>query len=76
MNRKLTAIVDRFNDRAPIGTPVVYRDDLGKIIATHTRSAAWVLSGHTPVILLEGLSGCRLLTRVTHPPRHKGARSA
>ncbi len=38
--------------------------DLGQTIETTTRSAAWMLGGHSPVIKLAGISGAFLLTRV------------
>ncbi|CAO3439810.1 hypothetical protein [Azospirillum argentinense] len=40
------------------------RDD-GTSHITVTTSEAWVLSGHSAVILLKGISGCYLLNRVT-----------
>ncbi|MCW1985367.1 UNVERIFIED_ORG: hypothetical protein M2348_001099 [Sphingomonas sp. R1F5B] len=57
--------MDDFNYRCPVGQQVNVQRDDGSIVATTTRSKAWVLSGHTPVIELEGISGCYLLDRVT-----------
>jgi hypothetical protein len=54
-----------FNARHPVGSGVVVRKDDGTGILTETRSKAQVLSGHTAVIWLEGMSGCYLLDRVT-----------
>jgi hypothetical protein len=54
-----------FNARWPVGQRVTVRKDGGDGIETVTRSAAEVLSEHTAVIWLEGISGCYLLDRVT-----------
>lgn len=56
---------DAFNDQCPIGGAVVVRKDDGQYVATKTRSQAQVLSGHTAVVWLDGISGCYLLDRVT-----------
>ncbi len=56
---------DTWNAKWPVGTPVYVRKDGGDIQETFTRSAATVLSGHSAVIWLEGISGCYLLDRVT-----------
>lgn len=56
---------DTFNVSHPVGSPVVVRMDCGDKVATKTRSAAEVLSGHTAVVWLENISGCYMLDRVT-----------
>ena len=56
---------DDFNARYPVGQKVSVRKDAGDGQITTTRSAAEVLSGHSAVIWLEGISGCYLLDRVT-----------
>ena len=56
--------VDAFNNRNPIGTSVTVVKDLGEKVETKVRYPAEVLSGHTPVVWLEGISGCYLLNRV------------
>lgn len=56
--------VQAWNDKYPVGQQVEVRKDLGEIEQTRTRSEAWVLSGHTAVIMLEGISGAYLLNRV------------
>lgn len=61
----LEAEVARWNDAHPIGTAVNVRRDCGDTMATRTRSLAWVLSGHTAVIMVDGISGCYALRRVT-----------
>lgn len=57
--------VDDFNARWPVGQKVSVRKDAGDGVITTTRSAAEVLSGHSAVIWLDGISGCYLLVRVT-----------
>lgn len=47
------------------GIDVEYRLDDGAVKRTKTTSEAWMLSGHTAVILLAGVSGCYRLDRVT-----------
>lgn len=56
---------DKWNERYPVGQAVVVRLDSGEDRATTTRSKAQLLSGHSAVIWLEGISGCYLLSRVT-----------
>lgn len=56
---------DEFNAACPVGHPVTVRKDAGQMVGTVTRSPAEVLSGHSAVIWLEGISGCYLLDRVT-----------
>lgn len=61
----------RFNELYPVGTPVTAypdaraEDDKGCTrLVTRTRTAAWVLSGHTPVVMVEGHGACIALTHV------------
>lgn len=61
----LRAQCDAFNARYPVGQPVTVRMDRGELVDTVTRSSAEVLSGHSAVIWLDGISGCYLLDRVT-----------
>ncbi|GAC1042308.1 hypothetical protein thsrh120_23120 [Rhizobium sp. No.120] len=61
----LQAQCDAFNSRYPVGQTVSVRKDDGAGVLTVTRSKAEVLSGHSAVIWLEGISGCYLLDRVT-----------
>ncbi len=56
---------DAFNARYPVGQKVSVRKDAGDGLITRTRSKAEVLSGHSAVIWLDGISGCYLLDRVT-----------
>lgn len=55
---------DAWNARYAIGTAVTVVKDGGDVVATTTRTAAYVLGGHSAVIMLEGISGCYLLERV------------
>lgn len=57
--------VDQWNARFPVGQAVTVRRDNGEGVSTKTTSAAELLSGHSAVIWLEGVSGCYLLSRVT-----------
>jgi hypothetical protein len=54
-----------WNAKHPVGTKVTVRLDSGETRETVTRSAAEVLSGHSAVIWLDGITGCYLLDRVT-----------
>ncbi|WKU07989.1 hypothetical protein [Micromonospora sp. HUAS LYJ1] len=55
-----------FNDEFPVGTPVRYwkgiRDGDGR--TARTRTQAQLLSGHTAVVWLDGVSGCIALTHI------------
>jgi hypothetical protein len=62
---KLQAQIDAWNATHPIGADVDVLTDRGKIVRTKTRSAAELLSGHSAVIWLDGISGCYALDRVT-----------
>lgn len=62
---ELQAQVDDFNARYPVGQRVTLRNDRGEGVTTVTRAAAEVLSGHSAVIWLDGISGCYLLDRIT-----------
>ena len=56
--------VGAFNKRNPVGTKVIVVKDFGEQVETEVRFAAELLSGHTPVVWLKGISGCYLLSRV------------
>ncbi len=62
--QKLQSKCDVFNTQNPIGSKVLVRRDSGGNLITYTRSEAYVLSGHTPVVFVEGISGCYDLSRV------------
>jgi hypothetical protein len=65
---QLQAVCDAWNRANARGAPVWYRDDNGQMMATATRDEAFVLSGHTAVIFVDGKSGCVALERVTVRP--------
>lgn len=66
MNADDRRAVERFNRLYPVGTPVRFwpgvREGEGQIGLT--RSAAEILSGHTPVVWVTGHAGCIALTHV------------
>lgn len=63
-------MVARWNERHRIGAEVnVTRDD-GSIMSTRTRSDAWLLGGHTAVIMVEGITGGYALERVSENQEH------
>lgn len=62
---KQIRLVENFNKVASVGTRVRVRLDDGTDKETTTRSEAWLLSGHTAVIHLDGFPACYMLERVT-----------
>jgi hypothetical protein len=58
-------LCDRWNKLHPEGSAVTVTKDDGSKLETTTRSEAWVLGGHTAVIMVVGISGGYSLTRVT-----------
>ena len=62
---QLTAQCARWNAANPVGTAVNVTMDNGEVRQTVTRTGAQILSGHSAVIWLEGISGCYQLSRVT-----------
>jgi hypothetical protein len=60
--------VENWNLKHPVGSAVRVRLDSGEIRETTTTAPAQMLSGHTAVIWLEGISGCYLLARVEAKP--------
>lgn len=62
--KKLQQQCDAWNAKHEVGCTVVLTKDNGEQFETRTRSAAEVLSGHSAVIWLEGVTGCYLLDRV------------
>lgn len=64
--KAMQAVCDKFNAICPLGGKVkVKLDNIAELFETTTRSKAQILSGHTPVIWMHGVSGCYLLDRVT-----------
>ena len=62
---QLQAACNKFNAAHPVGATVTVQLDGGQIRETVTASEAQVLSGHSAVIWLDGVSGCYLLDRLT-----------
>ena len=62
---KLQAACDKFNAAYQVGAAVSVELDGGEVRETITVSEAQVLSGHSAVIWLHGISGCYDLERVT-----------
>lgn len=63
--KKLKVACDSFNAAHQVGAAVSVELDSGEIRDTVTTSEAQVLSGHSAVIWLDGISGCYDLERVT-----------
>ena len=64
--KKMQKECDVFNAACPIGGAVTVKlDGVDEPLETVTRSEAQILSGHSAVIWLAGVSGCYLLDRVT-----------
>lgn len=57
------ADVENWNAKYPVGTEVRVMRDRGGPVVTKTCSEAWMLSGHTAVVMLDGISGCYCLDR-------------
>lgn len=76
--RRSRAQAERRNDRAraisaqlvaawtdvPVGTAVVVTKDHGEQFPTRTRSLPYLLGDGSPVIMVEGITGCYALERV------------
>lgn len=62
---QLQAACDKFNASIPVGAAVSVLLDGGAVRETITTSEAQVLSGHSAVIWLDGISGCYDLDSVT-----------
>jgi hypothetical protein len=62
--KALEHIVALWNSKYPVGTKVQVRKLVGDVdfVETVTTSEAYVLGGHSPVIMLKGISGCFALT--------------
>lgn len=62
--KKLQKQCDDWNAANAVGCNVILSKDNGSQFPTKTRSEAQILSGHSAVIWLDGVSGCYLLDRV------------
>lgn len=59
--------VDDWNATHPVGTPVTrYKliAPLSEPVETKTRSEAWIMGGHSAVVMVEGMAGGVLLESV------------
>ncbi len=65
----MQAVVDDWNAEHAPGTDVIHTNDFGVETQTKTRSYAELLGGHTPVVWLEGMTGCHGLDRVRPVPK-------
>jgi hypothetical protein len=70
--KQLQAACDRFNSEIKVGQDVIVELDGGAEKATRTTSEAQVLSGHTAVVWLDGVSGCYIIERVRATTATKG----
>ena len=63
---KNTHMVEWFNAACPVGSHVLYWPGAlkGEPRKSVTRSEAWLLGGHTPVVMVEGYSGGIALSHV------------
>lgn len=57
-------LVRKWNEKHPVGTPVIVTKDDGTEIKTMTVHEATLLGGHTAVAWLKDISGCYSLERV------------
>ncbi len=56
---------DAWNAKHPVGTEVRVVLDDHTLHVNVTKSEAYMLGGHTPVVHVGGISGCYMLSRVT-----------
>jgi hypothetical protein len=63
---KTRALLEQFNAACPIGTPVLYWPGAleGEGRKSVTRSVAWMLGNHTPVVMVEGYAGGIAITHI------------
>lgn len=61
---ELSRQIGAWNAHRPTGTEIQVKLDDDTIRTTKTCSEAWVMGGHSAVILLEGISGAYSLDRV------------
>ena len=67
---KTLRTVEFFNEHVPIGTPVGYWPGVreGEPRRSVTRSAAWLMGGHSPVVMVDGYPGGIALSHVMPLP--------
>jgi hypothetical protein len=63
---KTLAAMAAFNEHVPIGSSVLYWPGAreGEPRRSATRSAAWMLGDHTPVVMVDGYPGGIALTHI------------
>ena len=68
--RAVAREVAQFNDLIPVGSRVLYWPALreGPGVASKTRTRAWLLGDHTPVVMVEGYPGGIALSHVCPIP--------
>ena len=59
------AAVNNWNRKHAIGVSVSVKLDDGSTLSTKTESAAWMMGGHSPMVIVKGISGGYSLDRVT-----------
>lgn len=71
----LARMCDRFNTAYPVGTPVQYFSVLPRggepgtpPVRATVREPAFVLSGHSPMVFLDGVRGCVHINHVFPAP--------
>ena len=71
MRKNQQKVVDAWNAAHPIGTPVTrYKliNPLADPVETKTRSEAWLMGGHSAMVMVEGIAGGVLVESVkAHP---------
>lgn len=72
--KKLQKIVDSFNAKFPVGSPVVLRKDSG-IVETTVRAPAEILGGHSAVGWFDGIVGCYAIDGRVSAPGSKPSRA-
>lgn len=67
-----------WNAAYPIGTVVEYHSIIGdaRHLLTRTNSVAYVLSGHTAVLFVDGIRGCVALDAVVPANKRRGVSKA
>ena len=63
MRKNQKALLAKWKD-VPVGTEVVVTKDDGTEVRTKTESEAYLMGGHSAVIMLTGIRGCYALGRV------------
>lgn len=65
MATKTELMVENWNLKHPVGTPVKLRKDSGEVLITKTRYSAYISDSGHAVCFFEGVSGYYLLDRAT-----------